>query len=195
MKTSEIMAPAANGVEEVLARPYARRLTPEPEGGYSATISEFPGLVAEGETADDAIKNLDDAAASWIEVSLAHGREIREPVSFDGYSGKISLRIPRTLHRQVAELADLDGASVNQMLTQAIAEFLGRNEALRKVGEAMQTSINAMNAHRALTEMRWHYPSEGLHVVSTTPALPGKDHVKFSGEVLLNHWITGVKHG
>lgn len=109
--------------EQILAKPYARRLTPEAGGGFSATIQEFPGLIAEGETPDEALANLDAAALSWLEVSLAHGREIREPISFDGCSGKIALRIPRALHCQIAELAEAEGCSLNQWLTAAIAAY------------------------------------------------------------------------
>lgn len=194
-RTMEATNVEASAAVEILAKPYARRLTPEPEGGYSATISEFPGLVAEGETAEDALKNLDEAAASWVEVSLAHGRAIREPVSFNGYSGKISLRIPRTLHRQVAELADLDGASVNQMLTQAIAEFLGRSEALHKVSEAMQVSLSALQERQSISRFHWQFASEANSIVSTTPALPDEGRLRFSNEVLLASLPGRLAHG
>jgi predicted RNase H-like HicB family nuclease len=118
-------------VAEILGKPYTRRLTPEAGGGFSATIQEFPGCVAEGDTAAEAIANLDKAAESWLLVSMAHGREIREPISFDGNSGKIALRIPRGLHQQVAELAELEDCSINQLLTAAISEYVGRTNAIR----------------------------------------------------------------
>jgi predicted HicB family RNase H-like nuclease len=80
-------------------------------------------LIAEGDTPDEALANLEAAALSWLEVSLAHGGEIREPISFEGCSGKIALRIPRALHCQVAELAETEGCSLNQWLTAAIAAY------------------------------------------------------------------------
>lgn len=111
--------------KEVLDKGYVRRLTPDATGGYVASILEFPGCVAEGETAEEALHNLDNAAESWIEVARAHGREIREPIDFEGCSGKFALRMPRTLHRQVAELAELEGCSVNQLLVAAISHYVG----------------------------------------------------------------------
>jgi predicted HicB family RNase H-like nuclease len=36
------------------------------------------------------------------------------------------LRIPRSLHGDVAELAQLQGCSVNQLLTVAISEYVGK---------------------------------------------------------------------
>jgi hypothetical protein len=43
-------------IKAILARPYVRRLLPDEQlGGYTAYIHEFPGCVAEGDTADEAI--------------------------------------------------------------------------------------------------------------------------------------------
>ncbi|GJI98072.1 hypothetical protein RugamoR57_47900 [Duganella caerulea] len=113
-------------VRAVLSRPYVRRLLPDEAGGYTAYIHEFPGCVAEGETADEALINLDKAAASWLAVSLAHGQPIAEPMQPFGFSGKVALRIPRSLHRDVAELAQLQGCSINQLLSVAISDYIGR---------------------------------------------------------------------
>jgi predicted RNase H-like HicB family nuclease len=113
-------------VRAILARPYVRRLLPDEAGGYTAYIHEFPGCVAEGETADEALINLDKAAASWIAVSLAHGQAIAEPIQPFDFSGKIALRIPRSLHRDLAELAQLQGCSVNQLLSVALSDYVGR---------------------------------------------------------------------
>lgn len=113
-------------IRTILARPYVRRLLPDEGGGYTAYIHEFPGCVAEGETADEALKSLDNAAASWLAVSLANGQAIAEPLQPFEYSGKIALRLPRGLHKDVAELARLQECSVNQLLAVAISEYVGR---------------------------------------------------------------------
>lgn len=120
-----------NEAMKVLAKGYTRRLTPDPSGGYTASILEFPGCFAEGSTADEALQNLESTALSWIAVSLANGRAVRDPVCFDGFSGKIALRIPRGLHQQVAELAELEECSVNQLLTTAIAQYVSKIDAVK----------------------------------------------------------------
>jgi predicted RNase H-like HicB family nuclease len=111
--------------KKLLNKGYVRRLAPDETGGYVASILEFPGCVAEGETADEALTHLNNAAEAWIEVALAHGHQIREPINFEGFSGKIALRMPRTLHKQAAEIAELEGCSLNQLLVTAIAHFVG----------------------------------------------------------------------
>lgn len=71
-------------VSEILSRSYSRVLIPDENGGYSATMREFPGCFAEGETANEAIQNLESAAESWLLACLARGIGVPEPeVSFD----------------------------------------------------------------------------------------------------------------
>ena len=89
-------------VEKYLGEPYARLLIPNEEGGYTAEILEFPGCISEGRTADEAVQNLNQAAKSWVEASLEDGREIPSPASNYDHSGKIALRMPRSLHRHAA---------------------------------------------------------------------------------------------
>jgi predicted RNase H-like HicB family nuclease len=126
---------------EILSKPYARRLVPDETGGYVASIQEFPGCVAEGDTPQEAIQNLDKAAASWVEVALSNGYEIREPVSFYGFSGKIALRIPRGLHKQVAEIAELEDSSINQLLVTAIANYAGNKQAFKECSEVFVSEV------------------------------------------------------
>ena len=71
-------------IQSILARPYVRHLLPDEEGGYTACITEFPGCVAEGENAEEALRNLDRAAASWLDASLELGYIIAEPLRTDG---------------------------------------------------------------------------------------------------------------
>lgn len=128
---------------EVLSKEYARRLVPDESGGYVASIHEFPGCIAEGNTADEAITNLDAAAASWVKVALSNGYEIREPVSFHGYSGKIALRIPRGLHKQVAELAELEETSINQLLVTAISQYVSGKTFYIEMREAISNELKS----------------------------------------------------
>lgn len=135
--------------KDYLSRPYARRLVPDPSGGYVATIQEFPGLVAEGDSADEALQSLEVAAEDWIASCLETGRAIPEPVALGGYSGKIALRIPRGLHKRSVEMASSEGSSLNQWLTTAISHYLGGREATHRAVEMVfknyQVSITTNN--------------------------------------------------
>ena len=113
-------------VPELLKQPYARILTPDTESGtYAAQILEFPGCVAQGDTPDEAYANLENAAEGWIEAALDLGQEIPEPFMSQGFGGKIALRLPRSIHRQAALMAEQDGTSLNQFLLAAVSERVG----------------------------------------------------------------------
>lgn len=65
--------------DDYLKEPYSRILIPDDDGGYSAEMLEFPGCYSQGDTAEEAIRNLEDAARNWIEVTSAAGRPIPPP--------------------------------------------------------------------------------------------------------------------
>ena len=50
----------------------------------------------------------------WIRAALEEGIEIYEPDSLENYSGQFKLRIPRSLHRSLAEHSQREGISMNQ---------------------------------------------------------------------------------
>lgn len=110
---------------EYLKKPYGRLLVPEDEGGYRAEIIEFPGCFAEGETAAEAAANLEDAASSWLELSIAKGHTIPGPMEELEYSGKLVVRLPKSLHRHAALAANRNGVSLNQFIVSSVAEQIG----------------------------------------------------------------------
>jgi antitoxin HicB len=115
----------ADAITEYLKKPYGRLLVPEEEGGYRAEILEFPGCFAEGETAGEAAANLEDAVRSWIEATLANGQIVPEPMEELDYSGKLVVRLPKSLHRHAALAANRQGVSLNQFIVSSIAEQVG----------------------------------------------------------------------
>lgn len=92
---------------------YPFELVPEDDGSYFIRYPDLPGCFSCGDTIEEAIKMGEDARAGWIEVALQHGDEIPEPNS-DKYSGQFRLRIPKILHKELAQTADKEGTSLNQ---------------------------------------------------------------------------------
>ena len=68
------------GIASYLKKPYARILTPEPDGAFRGEILEFPGCIALGDTAEAALAMLEDVAWSWLEATLDKGQAIPEPM-------------------------------------------------------------------------------------------------------------------
>jgi predicted RNase H-like HicB family nuclease len=108
---------------------------PESDGSFRAEILEFPGCLALGDTPADALSNLEEVAASWIEAALAQGQRIPEPMENAGFSGKLVVRLPRSLHRKAAQTAEREGVSLNQFILSSIAEQVGHVQARSKGGQ------------------------------------------------------------
>lgn len=127
--------------EDYLKEPYSRVLLPEEDGRFSAEILEFPGCFAQGDNPNEAFNNLEVTARSWIEASLEQGLDIPPPALNQGYSGKISLRLPRSLHKRAAQYAERDATSLNQFLVSAIASRIGAEEFSSNLIEKIEKSI------------------------------------------------------
>jgi predicted RNase H-like HicB family nuclease len=55
------------------------RLSEEDGGGFAAYATDLPGCMSDGETQEEAIKNVRDAIAAWIEQAEAMGRDVPLP--------------------------------------------------------------------------------------------------------------------
>jgi len=111
-------------IEEYLLLPYTRELIPEPEGGWFVRVKELPGCLSQGETAEQALTMIEDAMRGWLEASLESGDPIPEPRQGESYSGKFLVRLPRSLHRRLAEAANDEGVSLNQYINVALASII-----------------------------------------------------------------------
>ena len=96
------------------------------EGGFVASYPDLPGCITCGETEEEALKNALDAKKAWLEAALEENIEIPEPDSLEAYSGQSKLRLPRSLHRALAEHSQREGISMNQYCVYLLA----KNDAL-----------------------------------------------------------------
>ena len=103
-------------IEEYMRLPYRLEIVPDPyEGGFAARYPELPGCVTVGETLEEAAANALDAKRAWLEAAIEDGIYIAEPNDKrNAYSGQFKLRIPKSLHRSLAEDAKQEGISMNQ---------------------------------------------------------------------------------
>ena len=95
---------------------------PEDEGGgYLASIPLLPGCMTDGETVEEAYTNLQDAKREWIIDMLDRGLPINEPNMKPRFSGRFVVRVPKTLHRLLAEESEREGISLNQFVNNSLA--------------------------------------------------------------------------
>lgn len=104
-------------VKDYLNLPYhivIQYMADDPEPYYFATVKEFDGCMSDGETYEEAFKNIREAMELWIECKLEGGFPVPKPIDDSKYSGKFVLRIPKTLHARLATEAEREGVSLNQ---------------------------------------------------------------------------------
>lgn len=84
------------------------------EGGYALRCPELSGCVTCAENIQEGIKMLEDAKKCWFIACLEDGIKIPEPKNTEEYSGQFKLRMPKSLHRELAERSKKEGISMNQ---------------------------------------------------------------------------------
>ena len=110
-------------LNEYLDMPYRMEIVPDTvEGGYVASFPELPGCITCGETAEAAVANVIDAKKEWLSAAIEDGIDIPCPDPADHYSGQFKLRLPKSLHKQLAEDAKRDGISMNQYCVYLLAQ-------------------------------------------------------------------------
>ena len=114
-------------LNEYLALPYRMEIVEDrEEGGYVVSYPDLPGCLTCGETIESAVENARDAKRVWLEAALEEGVSIPMPDSLEDYSGQFKLRLPRSLHRALAEHSQREGIS----MTQYCVYLLAKNDAL-----------------------------------------------------------------
>jgi predicted RNase H-like HicB family nuclease len=60
-------------------RQYTAVFESDPDvGGYTVTIPGLPGCISEGDTFEEALKNIQEAASLYLEVMAGKGREFED---------------------------------------------------------------------------------------------------------------------
>ena len=66
-------------IQRLLRLPYHRVVYGDPDDGYMGEVAELPGCLTSGDTPLEALANLDEAMAAWIESRLKSGDAIPSP--------------------------------------------------------------------------------------------------------------------
>lgn len=67
-------------LEYYLSLKYPISLYPEEDGGYTVMIPDLPGCLAQGDTPEEALENINESRELWIEtVYRSHKQTIPAP--------------------------------------------------------------------------------------------------------------------
>lgn len=114
---------------------------------FIALAPEIEGLNAFGDTAAEALEQLEIAKGLLLDAWSEKGVPFPEPQKAVQHSGQMRLRLPRSLHASLSRAAELDGVSLNQYMVMLLSERNERRAWVRQpVAEATSSAETASNS-------------------------------------------------
>jgi antitoxin HicB len=152
---SSVRKPAEGSIERYVGLPYHLMLVRDGEDKgrpWTATVEELPGCTSRGKTSEEALSGIEAAMESWITTALAEGRDVPEPKSATSHSGRLLLRMPRTLHADLTRASEREGVSLNQFITDVLAgAVVWRSGGEAAISGRAMTPINQAPGAEGLT--------------------------------------------
>lgn len=116
---------ANKDLEYYLGLPYTvilKRGTGDGKEYWIARVSELPHCMTHGATAEEALKDIEDAMREWLKSNLDASLTIPEPAKF---TGQYHLRMPPSLHEALVRKSESEDVSLNQFMITALARAVG----------------------------------------------------------------------
>ena len=118
--------------------------------GYSWMIKypDLPGVVGGGDTLEEAINEGKNNIKVYLEMLKEDGDQIPAPTlepEPEDYSGKMVLRLSKTNHMKLSEVAQNEGISINSLLNEMITEGLANrlnHKATAQIIDELRNEIN-----------------------------------------------------
>jgi len=141
---------AADAIDERPDDAYPIVLARAPNGdgpGWIATVEELPGCCARGDTPESAAAAMSDAVDAWLREARAAGRDVPPPGAAAAHSGKLLVRMPRSLHAELFRASEREGTSLNAYIVAALSSSV----AWRRADEAERSGAAPAATGRALS--------------------------------------------
>jgi len=132
--------------EDLIAHPWSREIVVDEDGVFIARVPELPGCFIDGDTAEEALENLQAVLEDWLRNAVDKGKQVPPPRRLaDDHSGRFSVRVPRSLHRALSHTAAEEGASLNQLVNVLLARAVWGTDAGSTLGR------DESDAHEPIT--------------------------------------------
>lgn len=125
-----------------LSLDYPVTISYDPEHGYYANVELLGVCSAVGATAAEAYENVMESKRLWFESALEDGLPIPEPEPEKEYSGRLVLRLPKSLHARLARASEDDVTSLNQYLVTLLSGEYERNNAQKALEDLHKKGIS-----------------------------------------------------
>ena len=97
--------------------------------GYALRCPELRGCITCAETLEKGFDMIEDAKKEWFQACIEDDIPIPEPSNLEEYSGQFKLRLPKSLHKALAERSRQEGISMNQYCLYLLSNSINLSEA------------------------------------------------------------------
>ena len=94
------------------------------DGGYVLSHPELRGCITASETIAEGLSMLEDAKKEWLTACIEENILVPLPSLENDYSGQFKLRMPKSLHKSLAEKSKEEGVSMNQYCVHLLSSSL-----------------------------------------------------------------------
>lgn len=161
--------PNRRPLADYLALEYPFHVLADPEGGYVVIHPDLPGCMTQFDDLAQLPAMVTEARELWIESEYERGNDIPEPSYPESYSGKFVARLPRSLHRTLAEQAERDGVSLNQHVVALLSAGTATNDLAARLDD-LGARIDGLSARLAPPDPAPDRSAAPLESVEPAPA-------------------------
>ena len=107
---------------------------------YFGYVAELPDISSYAEAFDEVYENCLESLRLLYEDAVEQGKTFPTPQkapALSGFSGRVTLRMSRSMHAEVSRCAEEDGVSLNSWVVEAIAQRRGYYVAKRQPALAL----------------------------------------------------------
>ncbi len=106
----------------------------ETKAGFEWVIEypDLPGVTGGGASYDEALKEAEDNKRFYFDYLREIGRPIPAPrdiTDIAALSGRITLRLTKSLHQSIIRRADLERVSINSLINEGLSQYLSACDA------------------------------------------------------------------
>lgn len=124
---------------------------------YVVKYIDFETVIGVGDTIEEAIEEAEGNLEAYIDACRMMGIEVPEPSihDYELYSGKVTLRMSKSLHQKVNDRARREGVSINSLLNEAIAEYIERMNVVSMLAEKNDFTFDGESiTHEKIEQLR-----------------------------------------
>ncbi len=141
---------------------------------YVGRVAEFPNISAFEDTYEAAHSLVLDSikALKGIADEMQAKFPSPYPAPSDEFSGRVTLRLPKSLHAKISRISAQEGISVNLYLVTAIASYTGESDGIARVVSEAANMLGRVVINAVTTVNSWKLSQLIFESVLTPTAPP-----------------------